>query len=38
MPGALPESYEAQALPAVSEQLERAGVRLAKLLNDCLRY
>jgi nuclease S1 len=35
--GALPGSYEAQALPVVNEQLERAGVRLAKVLNDCLR-
>ena len=35
--GALPDSYEAQALPIVNEQLERAGVRLAKVLNDCLR-
>jgi S1/P1 Nuclease len=35
--GALPDSYEAQALPIVNEQLERAGVRLAKVLNNCLR-
>jgi hypothetical protein len=35
--GALPDGYEAWALPIVNEQLERAGVRLAKTLNDCLR-
>ena len=35
--GALPDSYEAQALPIVSEQLERAGVSLAKVLNECLK-
>jgi hypothetical protein len=35
--GILPDSYEAQALPIVNEQLERAGVRLAKVLNGCLR-
>ena len=35
--GALPDSYETQALPIVNKQLERAGVRLAKVLNDCLR-
>jgi S1/P1 Nuclease len=35
--GILPDSYEAQALPIVNEQLERAGIRLAKVLNDCLR-
>jgi S1/P1 Nuclease len=33
----LPDSYEAEVLPIVNEQLERAGVRLAKVLNDCLR-
>ena len=35
--GALPDSYEAQALPIVNGQLQRAGVRLARILNDCLR-
>ena len=35
--GILSDSYEAQALPIVNEQLERAGVRLAKVLNECLR-
>jgi hypothetical protein len=35
--GALPDSYEGQALPIVNKQLQRAGVRLAKVLNDCLR-
>jgi hypothetical protein len=35
--GALPDSYEAQALPIVDKQLERAGVRLANVLNKCLR-
>jgi hypothetical protein len=35
--GALLDSYEAQALPIVNKQLERAGVRLAKVLNECLR-
>jgi hypothetical protein len=35
--GALPDSYEAEALPIVNEQLERAGVRLATVLNNCLR-
>ena len=34
---ALPESYEGQALPIVNKQLQRAGVRLAKVLNVCLR-
>jgi hypothetical protein len=33
----LPDSYEAQALPIVNEQLERAGMRLAKVLNECLK-
>ena len=33
--GTLPDSYEAQALPLVNQQLERAGVRLAKVLNEC---
>jgi hypothetical protein len=34
--GALLDGYESQALPIVNKQLERAGVRLAKVLNDCL--
>jgi hypothetical protein len=33
----LSESYEAIALPIVNEQLERAGVRLAVILNECLK-
>jgi hypothetical protein len=35
--GIFPDSYEAQALPIANDQLKRAGVRLAKVLNDCLR-
>jgi len=35
--GTLPDSYEAEALPVVNEQLERAGVRLATALNSSLR-
>ena len=35
--GALPDSYEAEALPIVNEQLERAGVRLAMVLNSSLK-
>lgn len=35
--GVLPDSYEAEALPIVNEQLERAGVRLAMVLNNALR-
>jgi nuclease S1 len=35
-PGPLPSSYEDAALPIVNEQLERAGVRLAWLLNHIL--
>jgi isopentenyl diphosphate isomerase/L-lactate dehydrogenase-like FMN-dependent dehydrogenase len=35
--GILPDGYEAQALPIVNDQVKRAGVRLAKVLNDCLR-
>jgi hypothetical protein len=35
--GVLPDSYEVTALPIVNQQLERAGVRLAKILNECLR-
>jgi S1/P1 Nuclease len=34
---ALPDGYEAWALPIVNEQLERAGVRLARVLNECIR-
>jgi nuclease S1 len=34
--GTLPDSYEAEALPIVNEQLERAGVRLAAVLNKVL--
>ncbi len=34
---ALPDSYEGQALPIVNDQLERAGVRLAMVLNKCLK-
>jgi hypothetical protein len=34
--GALPASYERVALPIVNQQLERAGVRLAAVLNDAL--
>lgn len=36
MPGVLPTSYERAALPIVNEQLEKAGVRLAALLNSAL--
>lgn len=35
--GILPDSYQAQALPIVNQQPERAGVRLAMVLNTCLR-
>jgi hypothetical protein len=35
--GILPDSYEDQALQIVNDQVRRAGVRLAKVLNDCLR-
>jgi exodeoxyribonuclease III len=35
--GTLPEAYENAALPLVNEQLERAGVRLAFVLNRTLR-
>jgi hypothetical protein len=35
--GALSEDYETAALPIANEQLERAGVRLAKVLNECLK-
>jgi hypothetical protein len=34
--GAIPESYEVQALPIVNEQLAKAGVRLAAVLNKVL--
>ena len=35
--GTLPDYYETKALPIVNEQLERAGVRLATVLNACLQ-
>jgi hypothetical protein len=35
--GTLPDTYGSQALPIVNEQLERAGVRLAMVLNNALR-
>ena len=35
--GVLPDSYKADALPIVNEQLERAGVRLAMVLNASLK-
>jgi hypothetical protein len=35
-PGALPASYESAALPVVNEQLEKAGLRLAWVLNRTL--
>ena len=35
--GTLPEGYETVALPIVNEQLEKAGVRLAWMLNLVLR-
>jgi nuclease S1 len=34
--GTLPDDYETKALPIVNEQLKRAGVRLATVLNACL--
>jgi hypothetical protein len=34
--GNLPENYEANALPIVNQQLQRAGVRLARVLNEFL--
>ena len=37
MPGHSPTAMKRRALPVVNKQLERAGVRLAKILNDCLR-
>jgi hypothetical protein len=36
-PGALPDDYVAKALPLVNAQLEKAGVRLAAVLNAALR-
>jgi hypothetical protein len=36
-PGALQATYERRALPVVNEQLEKAGVRLASILNTILR-
>ena len=35
-PGYLPSSYERAALPIVNEQLEKAGVRVAAVLNAVL--
>jgi hypothetical protein len=35
-PGALPASYETEALPIVNVQLDKAGVRLAAVLNASL--
>jgi len=35
--GVLPENYEAVALSIVNQQLERAGVRLARALNESLK-
>jgi hypothetical protein len=35
--GTMPDDYETKALPIVNEQLERAGVRLATVLNACLQ-
>ena len=35
--GTLPDSYETETLPIVNQQLSRAGVRLALVLNTCLR-
>ena len=36
-PGALPHDYATMALPVVNDQLEKAGVRLAAVLNEMLR-
>jgi hypothetical protein len=36
-PGVLPASYERETLPIVNVQLERAGARLAAMLNSALR-
>jgi S1/P1 Nuclease len=35
--GTLPDGYETEALPIVNQQLRRAGVRLAMVLNTCLK-
>ena len=35
--GALPASYAAQAVPVVEQQLEKAGVRLAMVLNSVMK-
>ena len=35
--GAIPESYEAHSLSIVNEQLAKAGVRLAVVLNELLK-
>jgi hypothetical protein len=35
--GVLPSGYEAAALPFVNEQLEKAGFRLAEMLNAILK-
>jgi hypothetical protein len=35
--GTLPDSYETETLPIVNQQLSRAGVRLAVVLNTCLK-
>ena len=35
-PGRLPDSYQQAALPTVNDRLERAGVRLAMILNRAL--
>ena len=35
--GTLPDSYEGAALPVVNEQLGKAGVRLAMVLNAALQ-
>ena len=35
--GTLPEEYQTAALPIANEQLERAGIRLARVLNESLK-
>jgi len=35
--GTLPEKYQTAALPIANEQLERAGIRLARVLNESLK-
>jgi hypothetical protein len=35
--GTLPDSYETDALPIVNQQLSRAGLSLAMVMNTCLR-